>query len=66
MDNTEKGLLNLKAEKRVRRALAKLLREIKNEPRLILEIGNDTQVDTVDGILSWLFGRRNRDDNSRN
>ena len=66
MDNAEEALPDLKAERRVRKALAKLVRDIQKEPRLIFEIGDRTEVDSVDGILCWLFMRRDRDDNACN
>ena len=61
MDNAEERLLDLKAERRVRKALAKLVRDIKREPTIVIESLQDETPDSaqsVNDILEWLFRGR--------
>ena len=61
MDNAGERLLDLKAERRVRKALAKWLRDIKKEPTIVIESPQDESQDSaqsVNDVLGWLFRRR--------
>ena len=53
--------------KAIQRALKQVLKEIENEPKLVIEAGSDKTVadsTQLEDVLSWLFRRRevNNDD----
>ncbi len=65
--SNQKKVTEADVRKAVQRALKQMLKEIENEPKLIIEAGSDKTVadsTQLEDILSWLFRRRevNNDD----
>ena len=62
--NSQKKVTESEVRKAVQRACKKVLKEIENEPKLVIEAGMDRTVadsTQLEDVLGWLFRRREVD-----
>ena len=61
MDSAQDKIIEAELRKAVRKAFRRLLKEIKNEPELVIEASSDnTEADPtlLEDVQNWLFVRR--------
>lgn len=66
--SSQKEVTEVEVKKAVQRACKKVLKEIENEPTLVIEAGSDnTRADTepLEDVQRWLFRRREEHDDDQ-
>lgn len=66
--SSQKEVTEAEVKKAVQRACKKVLKEIENEPTLVIEAGSDnTRADTesLEDVQRWLFRRREEHDDDQ-
>jgi len=67
MDGKNERLPDSRSKRSIRKALVRMMHDIRNEPQIILEIGDYPESkEPLDDILTWLFRRREDDETANN
>jgi rhamnogalacturonyl hydrolase YesR len=63
--SSRKGITEAEVRKAIQKALKTMLKEIENEPKLVIETSSDIMIENstqLENVLDWLFRRRETND----